>query len=378
MNKQLSESELNMVYQLAEEMEQEANEALTLKDNMEISLAGRIDTVDEQLEVREICRGIHEFEELYKELEEENSREKIRKLLDQPEFSDKSISDQYGLLAESMEAFLGDMKEKGYDIGEFGNLKIKKDKEISEEDLRVLKDFVAEYLDQFALLHGEAEAAERLFQAVGAQVSEELLEAFENSDKKYYIALAVYILQIQGKIDYIPAKMGARGIGISVSASSAAAKTHMDGILSRISWKKVLNKLKKIASAALTLLLGLAAAVTVYEVGKTVLFLSAGFFGYGVLGITAAIVLMVVSQIKAGEFLTGFWSSIREAAEEKSEAVRDWITETAIPALKEFWETLKEKITCFIEEHFAEDIEDWEAEDYEIDDTETEENFAGA
>ena len=66
---------------------------------MQISLAGRIETVDEQKEVAEICGGIHDFDELLAQLEAEESREQIRKALDTSALGEQAIDWQYAVLA---------------------------------------------------------------------------------------------------------------------------------------------------------------------------------------------------------------------------------------------------------------------------------------
>lgn len=95
MSKRLNEDEIRLVCQLAEELKQEANGNLTIEENMQISLAGRIETVDEQKEVAEICGGIHDFDELLAQLEAEESREQIRKALDTSALGEQAIDWQY-------------------------------------------------------------------------------------------------------------------------------------------------------------------------------------------------------------------------------------------------------------------------------------------
>lgn len=153
-----------------------------------------------------------------------------------------------------------------------------------------MKELLAEYLDQFALLHGEPEIMEIFFQSIEGEVSEALLQLYENENEKYYMALAVYILQLQGKLDTVPPETGAEGIGVDVAASVASAKIHIKRILGKISSQEVINALKKIAKAALTIMIGLAIGAAAYIVGKITFIMATAIFGCGIIGTIIAMV----------------------------------------------------------------------------------------
>lgn len=385
MKKVLSENEMKMIEQLTAEIRNEANEELSREENMQISLASRVEDIDEQKEVADICNGIREFDEVMSQLEEGDRVEHIMYVIDSSGLQDKIIKEQFAILAESMEAFQADLISRGYDLGELKELKIEKDREVTEEDLHKLKNQVAQYLDKFALLHGDIEILESFYTSIGIEDAEKILKTSENEDEAYYLALAVRILEIQGKIEEIPFETGAREIGIDIAASMAYARAYLRGILGKIPWEEVLGQLKKIASAALTLLTAAAGGIVAYEAGKTVFLLSLGIFGNSLIGIGAAVVLASAGMYTSAVLFARVWQGIKENDEgadgyiqdrwedvkEEIFIVRRWIKEEALPALGQFWENLKEKVACFIEKHLhrgtheeeMEEFEDYEEED---------------
>ncbi|MCI9123325.1 MAG: hypothetical protein HFH35_04475 [Eubacterium sp.] len=395
MSKRLNEDEIRLVCQLAEELKQEANGNLTIEENMQISLAGRIETVDEQKEVAEICGGIHDFDELLAQLEAEESREQIRKALDTSALGEQAIDWQYAVLAESLEALCANLADKDYGLNEFKDLAIKKEGEITQEDLDKLKDLTAEYIDQFSLMHEEAEAMELFFRAVGSQIPDASADALKDENEKYYIALAIYILNQQGKIQYIPSDLGARWAGIHVSACAAAAKARIDGVLGKISWDKVLEKLKKIASALVTLLVIVAAGAVLYQTGQIVFLLTAAIFGFHAVGIVTAIVLTAVTELKMVELLVTLWETIpesagqlkelavekgtaaKEYADETYTAAKEWVKEEAVPALQSFWQKLKEMLADLAKAHAQEQDSEEETDETE-EETEEAQETAGS
>ena len=74
-------------------------------------------------------------------------------------------------------------------------------------------------------------------------------------------------------------------------------------MLGKIPWDKVLEILKRIATAAMTVFVCVAVAVIVFKVQKVVFFLAAAVLGYGVIGILAAAALSVGCGIKTVDWL---------------------------------------------------------------------------
>lgn len=371
MNKKLKENEIKMLNDLVREMKQEASDKLSLEENMQISFAARIDNLDEKKEVADICKGIHTFDDLLEQMESADGKELIIETISNSELKNKSIKEQHAILAEALEAFKAELANKGYDLGELRDLVIEKDKEVTEEELDELKEMLAEYLDRFALLHGEHEIIEGFFQSIKGEVSEELLQLYESDEEKYYMALAIYILQLQGRLAAVPPETGAEGIGAGVAASVASAKVHIKGTLGKLSSEEVLDALKKIAKVVLTIMVSLAIGAAAYIAGKFIFFIATLIFGYGVIGTIAALVFTACGTIMTIDGLYEIWEDVKESCEDAKEfalakmtLVKKWITEEAIPALKQFWKRLKEKVSCCIpgfvgmeneEEEFCED-----------------------
>ncbi|GFH91745.1 hypothetical protein IMSAGC002_03004 [Lachnospiraceae bacterium] len=353
MNKKLSEKEIKMVGKLAAEIKREASDKLSLEENMRISLASRVEGIDEKKEIDELCSGIHDFDQLLGQMETDGEKAMIIETLERSGLSQKSMKEQYTILAEGMEAFKADLAAKGYDLGQVKDVVIKKDEEVTEEGLNAMKNAMAEYLEQFALLHGEQEVMEKFFRSIGEDVLEKLLEAYENDEERYYTALAIHILQLQGELEPSLAGMGARGIGVSAAAFIESAKVHIKGILGRIPKDEIMTKLKAIASTALTVLVGVAIVALAYETGKFFALLMTIIFGYGIIGTIASLVVGFLFATAMADALYGLWEDAKEAAEEakdymtiKLAMTKIWMREEGIPALKEFWEKLKEKVAC--------------------------------
>lgn len=357
MSRKITEQEITMLQELIAEIKSEVNPELSLEENMQISLADRVENIDEEKAVEEICSGIGEFEDVLEQLNQKEDRKAfIVETLNQSELNEKTVQEQYEFLAGVMENFLKEAAEHPeYDLEELESFCIKKDGEVTVEDLEQLKDLTAEYLDEFSLLHGEIQAFDGLFETMGEEASKKLSEIYENQDEKYYMALAIYILQMQGKLESLSSGMGAREIGAAVAAFFASLKTRIDGLLGKIPWEKVLETLKKIATAALTVFLCVAVAVIVFKVQKIVFFVASAVLGYGIIGILAAAALSVGCGVKTMDWLlemrnrtTEVALEVKDFVVEKYGVVKQWIMETALPALKDFWQKFKEKVACYI------------------------------
>lgn len=353
MNRKITEQEIKMLQELAAEIKSEANPELSLEENMQISLADRIENIDEEKAVKDICSGIGKFEEILEQLNQKEDRKAfIVETFNHSELNHKTIQEQYEFLAGVMENFLKEAAgHPEYDLEELESFCIKKDGEITAEDLGQLKELTAEYLDEFSLLHGEIEAFDGLFETIGEEASKKLSDIYENKEEKYYMALAVYILQMQGKLESLSSKMGAQEIGAAVAAFFASFKARIDGFLGKIPWKKVLEILKKIATAVFTVFLCAAVAVIVFKVQKVVFFVAAAVFGYGIIGILAAAALSVGCGVKTADWLLEMRSrtaevilEVKDFVVEKYGVVKQWIVETGLPALKEFWKKLTEMV----------------------------------
>lgn len=362
MSRKITENEIRMLQELVAEMKGERNEELSLEENMRISLAGRVENMDEEKVVEEILGGIGQFEDVFEQLSSDQKEERkafIIKTLEQSGLNEKTVQEQYAFLAEVMESFSKEVAgHPEYDLEELESFCIKKDGEITVEDLEQLKELVAEYLDEFSLLHGDAqemEAFDGLFESMGKEASEKILKAYENKDEKAYMALAIYILQMQGKLESLSSGMGAREIGAAVAAFFASCKARLDGFLGKIPWDKALEVLKKIATAAMTVFVCVAVAVIVFKVQKAVFFLAAALLGYGTIGILAAAALSVGCGVKTVDWLLGMkertvevFTEAKDFVLEQYKVVKQWVMETALPALKEFWKKMKEKVACYV------------------------------
>ncbi len=359
--REFTEDEIRMIRELAKEMREEANSDLPMEENMQISLAGRVENVDEQKEIAGICAGIRDFDDMMRQLAEEDPREVILRSLADSGLKDKTPEEQYTVLEGTLKTLTAEL-EKNPDYKAEVQVSADSDTapdQVTDEALEQLKQKLAEYLDQFALMHGGEAVSEQLFAKLSATMGEDafgaLKDGLADDEQRYYMALSVYILRLQGKLESVPPEMDGHGIGAAVAAFIASARARMEGFFGKISWEDVLAMLKRIASAALTLLICTAIVVTAAKAAEFVFVLSAWIIGYGVIGTAIAAVLAVACGIKLADVLSDLKDDTARTLEElgsfaaeKYWIVRRWIAETAIPRLREFLDHLK--YTVFHEE----------------------------
>lgn len=350
------EEEVKEIIALAQELENEANDNLPLKDNLYMSLTARLDDIDVSKIVQEIWEGAETFQHWMQEGEETDTKDAIEKILEQSPVNEKSIEEQYeifsGVLAAGMDVIA---KNPEYGLKPVTDVKIKKEGGITEADLKILKEAVIEYLDQFSVLSLENPFTEAVFDLIGKNAGEELEKVFEDENKKYYVSTAVYILQRQGKLSSISQEMGAREISIGITAAFEAAKVKVKGILGKIPWQKVKEKLKKICSTALTLLVGISIAVVAVAVFGVIFRVMSDILTFGIFGIIVTIIVAMFGGYKVIEALTYMANYVKDVIsntlEEISECtakMREWIHETLLPKLRKFWENIRKKLAYLL------------------------------
>ena len=183
MSRKITENEIRMLQELITEIKSEVNPELSLEENMRISLSSRVENIEEEKAVEEICSGIQKFEDILEQLNQKEDRKAfLIEILNQSKLNEKTVQEQYEFLAEVMETFSKEMTEHPeYDLEELESFCIKKEGEITVEDLEQLKELVAEYLDEFSLFHGEGEGIEVsvvLFVTIGKEVHEKITKVY--------------------------------------------------------------------------------------------------------------------------------------------------------------------------------------------------------
>ncbi len=384
------EEEVKEIVDLAQELENEANDTLSVKENVSISLRARLDEIDVSGVVEEIWEGAKTFQHWMEEGEQTDAKDMIAEIVEQSPVCKKSVEEQYeifaGVLAAGMDVIA---KNPEYGIKPATDVKIKKDGEITQEDLKILKEAVTEYLEEFSALSLENPFTEAVFELIGEKAGEELEKIFEDENKKYYVSAAVFILQRQGKLSSISQEMGAREISIGISAAFEAAKTKVKGILGKISWQKVKERLKKICMTALGLLVAVSIGVAAVAVFSVIFRLVSGILTFGIFGTIIAVIVAMFSGYKVIEVLNYMAKYIKEIAcgtareiAECTAKMREWIHETLIPKLKEFLEKIRRKLAHLLmgkqaenerQEEAAEETEPDQEKEEEDDDEENHE-----
>jgi hypothetical protein len=349
----LNANEVEMVSALAKELRSESDEELSLKENMKLSFQTRVENADCEKEVEAIIDGISKFDDLLEKTEEQELRDLIIQTLDESSLKDFSVENQYRILAEILEACRKEMLDIwDYDIDEWDELSIKKEGEITEDDLTEMKALVAEYLDEFSILNMEGEAARKFYKIAGPENLEKFEALFKDDTERYYVALAARILQMQGKLQSISAHMGAHEISVSVASVFASAKVKIQGLLGKIPKEKVVAALKKIAGVAMLLLVCVAVTAAACGIADFVFHQTTVLLGAGTVGLLVSCVAAVLCGVgvvdilyKATDKITEDVKNAGEFVNEKSEDFVEWIRSTVIPEAKDFMEKAKQKIT---------------------------------
>lgn len=284
MKQQLTAEELKNVYTLANEMQKESQSTQSLEQNMQMSLSSRVEGMDTAAVVSDLCDGIREFDCTLQAAETTDVKEIIQEKLNAV-LQGKDNMEQANILTGILNAFANQSPMEA-DAPQF---QFTMGQEVTDEELKQLKTSVVTYIDQFALINMCDDTAETMNQLLGQDVSGQLQTLTWNEEAKYYVALATYLLQVQGNLDSIPSDMGAKEIGISTAAAIAADSAVHDHASGKKNWETVLNVLKIIAAVALTLLavvvvakLAAVAALIAYVLAESVI-------GLGIIGTIAAL-----------------------------------------------------------------------------------------
>lgn len=346
MKNKLTEKEILMVQELAAQMKEEAGNALSLEKNLQNSLASRVEGLDTSVVISDICAGVDEFEAAYKKAQDGDINEIIINKLTLA-LKDKEDLEKYQILTELFETF--SRQVNGLCEEELqAEVDFKTKSEITQKDLQELTIAVAEYISEFALLSIDTEPAKAMLNLLGDEMVEELKDVVWNEQAKYYMALSIYILKVQGKIVSIPADVTAKEIGISAAAFMKSESIKLAGILGKIPWSKVLEKLKVVAAVALALLAAAVVIATSFIVGETVFLLSQAILGFSIIGTIVSVGLALIAGGKTADALVDLSDQVSMAAEVAKEKILEWyeyfskwLKEKAIPELKTYWNHMK-------------------------------------
>lgn len=363
MKKYFTEEEIIKISSLEKELRREKNPELTLQENLESALSKRVTEIDAGKAVDDLCGGVGDFEEMYKNAEHKDMKEVILESIEGSALKEYDLQKQCTVLTDILNTVL---EQASVDSESFA---VKPQGQYTESDLEFLKEQVAEYLDEYSLIYTENEASLKLFEAVGDEASEALKDIVEDEEGAYYMALATYILHLQGELEDIPVHMGAREVGISVASVLTSIKVKLEGLVKNIPWDKIAVILKKTASVAMTLLVDGAIAVAAYAAVKLVVVLSSFIFGTGLIGIIIAGLCafgcgksIIKTLVNVREDIKSTASELAARAREYYERFTTWVKETAIPKIKAFIAAIKAKLSAAVN-GLAQSLQEAEAAD---------------
>ena len=335
MKSRWTKQELDMAERLAQELQEEEQFDLDKKQSLKDSLMSRIEHVDADRVIEELQAGIDMFHMSFEAVQKDGMEAVAEKTLDEmlkeckDEEQEEFLFDILSACAQAADRQVPDGLEE-------------------KKDLSVLKKAVIEYLCEYSVLYLDCETSFKLTEKLGEENIQKLVDAEETFEKEIYMALAVYILKVQGRLENVPAQMTEREIGISVAAAGYKEKTIWEGIAGRLDWKEVEKQLKLIAGTAILALL----TVVTVKVAAAGTLLIAGFVhavvGIGMVGILVGFMMgigaagcFVKKMLQVGEKI-GEWTGVNEKGKEVAEQFKIWFYESLKPALEEFWKNVAE------------------------------------
>lgn len=335
MKSRWTKQELDMAEQLAQELQEEEQFNLDRHQSLKESLMSRIEHVDAERVIAELQAGIDMFHMSFEAVQKNGIEPVAEKALDEmlKEYKEEEqgevLFDILNACAQAADRQVPDGLEE-------------------KKDLSVLKKAVIEYLCEYSVLYLDCETSFRLTERLGEENIQKLAEAEDTFQKEIYMALAVYILKVQGRLESVPAQMTEREIGISVAAAGYKEKTIWEGIVGKLDWKAVERQLKLIAGTAILALL----TVVTVKVAAAGTLLIAGFVhavvGMGAVGILVGMMMgigaagcFVKKMLLVGEKI-GDWTGVNEKGKEAAEQFQRWFDETLKPAWEEFWKNIAE------------------------------------
>ena len=326
-----TQEQLSAARALAVGLAGEARTDLTVEQNMKNALASRLEGVDADHIVSDLCDGIDAFHQAYEKAQDEGLEALVNASLD-GHLSGKTEDEQadwlYSVLTACAQAVDQPIPERqaGVTAGQ-------------------LRGMVVEYFTDYALLHIDCGATEFLVSELDG--ADRLADAEDWAFSERYMALALYLLKSAGDLKGVPAQMGAKEIGASAAAAMCESRVVRDGLLGRIDWEDVKRKLKLIAGAVLTAVILIVAARLAATAFIVTGVLVEAIVGMGVIGSAAGFLLGIAAAVKiiskggdiaaAAAIVTGFGEVVRE----KTGRLSDWYHETFLPAAKNFWQRVR-------------------------------------
>lgn len=351
MNKDMEMS--GKVAELAETMMKEKDESKTEKENLILAYEKRMPVASGEEAVRDILKGDADFESAMEGNTVEPSEAQ----------GQVSIGQQYnravGLINHVIQ-IVNDNPQYGMEPQEL--ISEKAEDEVTAEDLKEIKDLLAETGEKFGPLMLENEEMASALSALDTDELGELNEDRLDEEYKHYLELAAFILHQQGELaGAVPPETDAYSFGATIAAAVAVAKAKVKALMGKIPWEKVLNVLSKVGKALLTVVVAGGAAALVVSL-----------LGVGTIVAFSRIVLViaiVVCAKKAIDWIRSdeakiWFKNVKEKAKDMTQKVGSW--------LWTFWSWIKEKAVALWQK-FSEKIQNLSVKNRAQEETEVDE-----
>lgn len=315
---------------LAKELRSEAEVQLTVEENLANSIRMRVQDADAENTVADIKKGIAVFHELYGRAVE------------------KDLSSVVG---EEVDKLLADMDETQQRTALTNILKCchaavgEEFPEDKEYDLDVLREAVCIYFSEYSLIHMIDE--DTLPEELDEEQLQKLAAASEEAYQEEYAAVAMYLLQVTGEVEQIPADLTPSEIGTMTAAGMAASNSYLQAVTGKIDVEQFKKKLKLIAGVAMLALI----IVAGWKITKIAVVVSMVSFGALLtkLGVVSKVFTYLAGAVTASEI----WdrtealgkkiaqsTGVAQAVASVREKINSFVTGSLMPRVKGFWEKL--------------------------------------
>lgn len=329
--KKWTKEQLAAAAALAQELQAQADPQRTVEENMQAALLRRVDDIDAQQTVTELCSGIRSFHTTLKRTQEQGLPAVVDQTLEAI-LANRTQEEQAQVLHELLAAF-----SPVQDLAQGDPAQVD-----------VMKRQLREYLCQYGVLDLGSEGAEVLMRELGRQDLEALSQAQDRASQEQYTALAFYLQKLQGELDAVPDELSAQEIGALTAAAYGTNHTILEGLLGKIDWETVKHRLMMIAGAGLLTLMTIAVAKVVLFTGTLTFWIVKGVVGMSVIGtiVAAFFGFSVVSDIlstavEIGQSLARA-THLDEGVRAGASVLHKWLQETVRPKAAEFWQAVKE------------------------------------
>lgn len=329
----LTKEQLKAAEDLAAQLRAEAQPDLTEAENLARSIQMRLENVDAAETVQAFNKGIERFHNLFAWASSRSLSAVVAAELDGA-LSGKTEEEQRKLLTSILAGF-AEVTGNALPEGDY--------------DLKILREAVEIYLCEYSAVH--LLDPEALPENMSPETAERLLEVYEQASLEQYTATAIYLLQVTGEVEQIPADLTPAQIGTMAAASLKANKSILSHFLGKINSEEFKRTMKLIAGVAALGLMG-AVAWSAVKVAYTLAAMGAGAL-LAKAGISSGFFVKLAGMTAGREVMSGVQdyaksiaqkTGVSAAAASAWQGIRSYYTEKLVPSLSSFWSNLRTRL----------------------------------